>query len=458
MVPQFWELPESAEDVFSLFSPTDIRRTRDHALGNLETLILAVTSRLCILRNHPSFPDPELAPERDALNCIRVLTRVLPFVYEADHLEGWEEKFFWGARRKRTRKGQISRSEVLFDGSTSPDETQPKSNEPEFEEVKPLAEELIDTLVDLLFFSDFTLPKPSTGRNKVTWAIWHTGVGCNTPVASTKEYENNRAEILRLLLAICSKSMYMTGNVLPVHGVKAITYLTTCPDKQTVLSLLCSLLNTTLKYNPAAWRVPYDHVVFKDSRQSLVTYCLQLLLILVLYPVPESGKGPPPRNNFRYFLGRLHRPQDFQFIVDGMNRILNQPLQATTSYLPGSQKSLTWAPEMIMLFWETLQCNKRFRSFIIDTERAHDFVVLILFYALNHRTDPSKQGVIRMCIFVLQTMSVEPNFGKSLNKTFEGQATLPVSVRIPNFHGSYADYLITVSGLLDCRGEDSNQI
>jgi hypothetical protein len=30
-----------------------------------------------------------------------------------------------------------------------------------------------------------------------------------------------------------------------------------------------------------------------------------------------------------------------------------------------------------MLFWEALQCNKRFRSFIIDTDRAHDFVVLV---------------------------------------------------------------------------------
>ena len=32
--------------------------------------------------------------------------------------------------------------------------------------------------------------------------------------------------------------------ILPVKGVKAITYLATCPDKQVVLSTLCSLLNT----------------------------------------------------------------------------------------------------------------------------------------------------------------------------------------------------------------------
>ncbi|KAH7012362.1 high-temperature-induced dauer-formation protein-domain-containing protein [Macrophomina phaseolina] len=437
----FWELPESAEDVFSLFSPADIRRTRDNALANLETLVLAVTSRLCVLRNHPSFPDPELAPERDALNCIRVLTRLLPYIYEADHLDAWEDKFFWGARRKRSRRGQLARSEVLFDGANPAE--QPKESTTDFEEAKPLAEELIDTLIDLLFFADFTLPKGQPGKGKVTYAIWQSGVGCNTPVGTSKEFENNRTEILRLLLTLAGKSMYTSPNVLPVKGVKAITYITTCPDKQIVLSLLCSLLNTTLKYNPASWRVPYDHVVFKDPKQILVTYCLQFLLVLILYPIPEPGNGTPPKNFFRHFLGRLHRPQDFQFLHDGMTRILNQPLQATTSYLPGSQKSLTWAPEMLILFWEVLQCNKRFRTFIIDTDRAHDFVVLILFYAIDQSHDPSRQGLIRMCIFILQTLSTEPNFGKNLNKKFEGQETLPPSIRIPNFHGTYADYLIT---------------
>jgi hypothetical protein len=211
---------------------------------------------------------------------------------------------------------------------------------------------------------------------------------------------------------------------------------------------ICSLLNTTLKYNPATWRVPYDHVVFRDNKQLLVIYCLQLLLALVVYPVPETKNGVIPKNYFRHFLGRLHRPQDFQFLVDGMNRILSQPMQVNSTYLPGSQKSLSWAPEMIMLFWETLQSNKRFRSFIIDTDRSHDFVILVLFYALEGKTDSSKQGLVRTCIFVLQTMSVEPNFGKSLNKRFEGHDTLPKSIQIPNFHGSYADYLISAIYLL----------
>ncbi|KAK7409704.1 hypothetical protein QQX98_008085 [Neonectria punicea] len=433
----FWELPESSEDVFSLFTPADIRRTRDRALENLETLILAVTSRLFRLRHHPSFPDPELASEREALNCIRILTRILPYLYEKDSLGAWEERFFWGQRRKRTRQSAIA-NEVLFDEAN---DEEGKTEGEEFEDVKPLAEELIDTLIDLLFFSELTLPRQPSGRSKVTYAIWQSGVGCNTAVATTKEYESNRSEILRLLLTLTGQSMYMTAGVLPQRGVRALTHLCSCSEKQVVLSVLCSLLNTTLKYNPATWRVPYNTLVFKDGKEMLVTYCLQFLLVLLVYPIPESPSNPSPKNFFRHFLGRLHRPQDFQFIVDGMTRVLNQPLQEKTSYLPGAQSG-HFAPEILMLFWEITQCNKRFRSFIIDTERAHDFVVLTLFYALEYKNDAAKQGVVRMCAFLLQTLSVETNFGVNLNKYFEGQDSLPVAIRVPGFRGTYADFLI----------------
>jgi hypothetical protein len=67
-------------------------------------------------------------------------------------------------------------------------------------------------------------------------------------------------------------------------------------------------------------------MVYKDPKQVLVSHCLQMLLVLVLYPIPEEGRGPPPKNYFRHFLGRLHRLQDFQFLVDGMTRILSQPV------------------------------------------------------------------------------------------------------------------------------------
>lgn len=100
---------------------------------------------------------------------------------------------------------------------------------------------------------------------------------------------------------------------------------------------------------------------------------------------------------------------------------------------------------MMMLFWEALQSNKRFRSFIVDTDRGHDFVILVLFYALEYKADPAKQGVVRMCVFILQTLSTEPSFGKQANKIFEGQDSLPTSIKLADFEGTYADFLIIVS-------------
>ncbi|KAF9969717.1 hypothetical protein BGZ73_007780 [Actinomortierella ambigua] len=43
---------------------------------------------------------------------------------------------------------------------------------------------------------------------------------------------------------------------------------------------------------------------------------------------------------------------------------------------------------------------------------------------------------------MLHTLSSDRAFGSSLNKTFDGHTSLPSSMRIPNFHGTYGDYLI----------------
>src|SRR5689334_21412089 len=50
-----------------------------------------------------------------------------------------------------------------------------------------------------------------------------------------------------------------------------------------------------------------------------------------------------------------------------------------------------------------------------------------------------------MCAFILQAISSEREFGIRLNKSFERHGSLPGNVRIPAFHGTYADFMIIVS-------------
>lgn len=213
-------MPNSSEDVFSLFSPVDVRRARDTSLKNLETLISTLIARLSLLRNNNAFPDSATAPERHALNCVRVLTRILPFLYEDDQLEEWEENFFWAPRKKPSRNSS-GRTEILFDGSgpdDAPDDAPELKTSEQWVNLKPLGEELIDNLIDLLFFTDFTLPPNERAKKKVTYSIWQSGVGCNTPMNSSKELEANRIEILRLLLTLSSKSLYMPARTFPNSG------------------------------------------------------------------------------------------------------------------------------------------------------------------------------------------------------------------------------------------------
>ena len=466
---QFYSLPESADDVFALWSPTDVRNLTAGSGGgggggggggeslrgqstprkNLETLIYTCIARLDDLQKKRCFQDLHQSVAPQVLNCVRILTRLLPYIYEADHLNEWERTFFWEAQRptqvwdtKRNRPGPYF--DGLHPGKKLNFEDDDNVDAADRELGPPLGERLIDILVRYLFFAGLTLPRRLDADGlpdlKVSYHIWNSGIGCRQSGGMTKENERNAVEVIRLLLSLFSRQLYLPPQIVADTDVRQLSYMTAKPDRQVSLSVICSLLNTVLKYNPATWRVPVELTAEGDSRARLANIALDLLLVLVLYP---EQRGEP--NAYRKALGRLHRVEDFQFIQQGLTTVLMQPVTGMSTYLPGQQKQVPWAPEMLILFWELLQVNKRFRSFIIETDRAHDFVVLVLFYAMSAKDQPSKQGIVRMCVLILQTMSVEPSFGKRLNKPFIGHDSLPSVLRINNFHGSYADFLITVS-------------
>ncbi|RIA98985.1 high-temperature-induced dauer-formation protein [Glomus cerebriforme] len=426
---QFWLLPESAEDVFSLVGAQDIRRVRDHAKENLETLIYKVIDRLFRIIEAPDFPSPQNSVLQ-LLNCIRILTRLIPFIFESEEMSDWEEKFFWTPQTRRD----------LQTHNTSDIETIET-----IEAIPPLGERLLSTIIDLLFLAGFTLPANlATENSRIIYVNWETGVGSTLPIGSSKENDSNKTETLRLLLAFISKSMYMPGATYMGKENKWIKYLVLKTERKVVLALLCSLLNTAVKYNPAGWGVPYNHVVFADSRELLVTMCLQVLLVLLDYRAPSNRHLPSHVDNaFRYYTSKLHRSQDFQFLMDGIYRILNNPMQASNTYLPGSTKQIQCHQEMMMLCWKFLEINKRFRNYLLDTDRVLDLLIVLLYYAIENKQEPAQLGLVRMCAFILQTLSGDRDFGVKLNKVFENHGSLPGNVRIHAFHGTYADYMIS---------------
>lgn len=142
-------------------------------------------------------------------------------------------------------------------------------------------------------------------------------------------YDNNRIEVLRLLLVLLSRQIYVSPGSLFTKPSFYSLHLVQKTPRRDVLTLLCSLLNVAL--NPTtnqeygissmAGKLPYNHLVFKaeDPRTNLIGTCLQVLCTLLDFQsgsardtVTGSGdtqaSAPTSKTNaFRYFLMKLVR-------------------------------------------------------------------------------------------------------------------------------------------------------
>ncbi|KAJ1654253.1 hypothetical protein IWQ61_005782 [Dispira simplex] len=455
-----WNVPDSADDIFSLFTTQDIRRIRDQAPENLVTLVSKLYEHLHQIKSSGVFvaqspPKPEgssatddtkpptsqmvQAATKQLLNCIRLLTRLLPFVYEVPVLPGTNttlaEQLLW------TRSG---------------------------DQTKRFGDRLIHTTVDLLFLAGFTVPKIEKAEDAsptlVNYCIWESGIGQTQLISTNKEHVFHRLEVMRLLLCLLSSSMYTKADSILTTRNQAVDTLAYHSDKKVVLTLLCSLINTAMKYKASGWGIPYKMKPAHDPHDLLAVYCLQTLLILLntrdqprlgdtapdkggLTPtLPDASPVEPmAKNQFRGYLCRLHRNGDFAFLVSNIHRILGVLMRARTSYfqLTTGKVQHTLCQESLMLLWALLQLNPKFTIFLVDSEEFLSIMTAVGFFALDRKIDPLMVGQVRMAVFLLHMFSEEPKFGERLNNLFD-QTVLPTDMRLPLSQVIFADYLVYV--------------
>jgi hypothetical protein len=140
-------------------------------------------------------------------------------------------------------------------------------------------------------------------------------------------YDTNKTEVLRLLLVLLSRQIYVPPASLLLKPSLYTLYLTQKTHRRDVLTVLCSLLNTAMNsaqvgnisIGNMAGKLPYNHLVFKgeDPRSTLVGTCFQVLCVLLDFQSGSArdvalGSGenlpsaPTARSNaYRYFLMKL---------------------------------------------------------------------------------------------------------------------------------------------------------
>ncbi|KAK1877929.1 Protein HID1 [Dissostichus eleginoides] len=427
---QFWaDTTTTVQDVFALVPAAEIRAVREESPSNLATLCYKAVEKLV---QGAESGCPTEREKQVVLNCTRILSRILPYIFEDQDWRG----FFWSTVPGAGRAG----TDELDDDDGA----------------RPLAESLLLAIADLLFCPDFTVHSHRRGPDSVENMqsidsceyIWEAGVGFAQSPPLNYIHDLNRAELLRLLLTCFSEAMYLPSSTDNSVLNPWVTFFCSTENRH-ALPLFTSLLNVVCAYDPVGYGIPYNHLLFSDYREQLVEQAVQILIVTLEHDggVPHRPPSPSsieeqetagPENLFVNYLSRIHREEDFDFVLKGLARLLTNPL--TQTYLPNSTKKIQFHQELLVLFWKLCDFNKKFLFFVLKSSDVLDILVPILFYLNDARADQSRVGLMHIGVFILLLLSGERNFGVRLNKPY----SVHVPMDIPVFTGTHADLLIVV--------------
>ncbi|XP_034563422.1 protein HID1-like [Notolabrus celidotus] len=437
---QFWaDTSTNVQDVFALVPAAEIRAVREESPSNLATLCYKAVERLV---QGADSGCPTEKERQIILNCTRLLTRVLPYIFEDADWRG----FFWSTVPGAGRAGRLNEDGVD-------------------DEARPLAESLLLAVADLLFCPNFTAQSHKKNNSDFSEDIrsidsceyiWEAGVGFAQSPPLNYAHDLNRTELLKLLLTCFSEAMYLPPSSDRKNLNPWVSFFCSTENRH-ALPLLTSLLNVVCAYDPVGYGVPYNHLLFSDHREQLVEQAVQILIVTLEHDTGSAASAAiraletdssslgveevepvGPDNLFVNYLSRIHREEDLSFILKGLGRLLNNPLLQT--YLPRSTKKIQFHQELLILFWKFCDFNKKFLFFVLKSSDVLDMLVPILFNLNEARADQTRVGLMHIGVFILLLLSGERNFGVRLNKPY----TLRVPMDIPVFTGTHADLLIVI--------------
>jgi len=434
-----WKTVLTASDVFDLISADDVRKIIEDHPENMKIIVTQAVAQLyqVVETPYPIYFD-------QALNCSRILARLLPFLMETN--SPTMKELLWSRRT-----------------NVKPDSTNNLETADESDSSEPLAVILVNTIFHLMFLPEFTVEDPNTEFTESdihtpefkSALMWAPGVGCSEKtVVNSTQFDENRIDVLRLMIAAFCDSLYQSADCYDSCASMWLEVATSA-DAPYAEIVFYSLMNTVLGYDPIGWGVPYGNMMSTDTAKIVMEHSVQALVILLDYGHPmrtldsaANGTALPSVNAtdteaqgfnvFRRLLGSVEAPDQLNFMYRGFVRLLNNVHQAESTYLPYSITRIGIEQELLILFWKCLEEVPTFMPYILKHCDITEIFVPICYFLLEGRKDPSKVGLLYLCTFTLLKLSGERSFGVALNKPYN--LTLPVDV--PLFSGNHADLLV----------------
>lgn len=282
--------------------------------------------------------------------------------------------------------------------------------------------------------------------------VWAPGAGVTASEmgfdASTRKYDKNRIEILRLVLAACCDPLFSPADEYNPLASRWLA-VATAADAPNAICLFYSLLNTIVNYD--ARTLPVTTGFSEGNHVRLVELSAQVLCVLLDCGLPGNPDPVIDQNGyrcvefdvaskggfniFRTLLARIDTGRELTLIYQGIARLLRNVYEAEATYMGGVK--LQCFQELLVLFWKMLEENPLFMNHILTKCNINEIIVPICFLMYRSRRDPAQIGLVHICTFVLLKLSGERSFGVALNKAF----TTKLPTDLPLFHGCHADLL-----------------
>lgn len=430
----FWVVPEHINDIFELLTPYDIRTTRDQNPINYFLLISILSNQIIEFINNY-----RILPKFELLNCVRLLTKLLPYLFELPDYEAIEIQLFcqdYDPKLFNTDYSCINYSTI--------------SNVPEDKDV--LCLKLITSLVDGLFLKGFTVPSSksfskaptptsslssshslasspssqslSDTNDNISISLWEPGMGISSKyVPPNLRLESNRLEIMRLISTLCSNPFYQLPSQVVSKGSIFLTLLVSSVSRIQLLTLACSLMNVlcrSSRSHPNENMLNFQSQQLTFTRHLYITICTQLLMKMIIYPLP-TGKNTEflkksnicikkPYNIVRVYVGKLHKDGELMFLASCLISILKNPIETTRNAngpkfgFTGPTNPSLWTTEVIMFLWELFQCNKSFKQ-LAGKRYYTELTVILVCYIQYYHQNAYYKDMIRLTAYFLLYLS-----------------------------------------------------
>eukprot|EP01060_Flectonema_neradi_P007629 TRINITY_DN1534_c1_g1_i2.p1 TRINITY_DN1534_c1_g1~~TRINITY_DN1534_c1_g1_i2.p1 ORF type:complete len:765 (+),score=123.96 TRINITY_DN1534_c1_g1_i2:52-2346(+) len=442
------------EEVHALMKNEDIKRVRREHPQNIALLLFQCVEQL---KHFLELSDAQKTSDwRSASNSLKILTRLMPVLHEEPE-EGCMDiiyELFWENRRCHPKNPQSMFSKIAG-----------------YPLGKPIGEVLMETLVAISNTTNFCVssnlrslqPEDYIPEGYNPYSVWYSGVGkykTAADVPTTPALDKNRLDTVLCMLACCTGPMFRKD---PLQEDKFISVLVT--SKQAP-SLVISLINSVVQYDPSG-SLPYSSYM-TDLREPLMSSSLDLLLVCLdagyLCRAFEAmgGEMPPhgyaaaattSHNLFWKTISTISEPADLSYLFKGVCRLVRNPMDASSTWLPGSQKSIANGHQILGLICKLLDCNVPLRQFVARDVNPQELLVPVLHIMWKGKTSKSPheyEATMYVAIWILTTLSSERDFAIKLNTPVTEMPNIP----LPVFSGTYIDLIVVVFQQLIQSGID----